>query len=232
MTFPGNEIHPTVIIEGDVRMGTGNRLLPYTMLVGPIELGDDNVIGPHVTIGSDPADRRTLADPASKLVRIGSRNVIRESSAIQKPLHTNLTSVGDDTYLMQAANVSHDSSIGDGAVLSAAVCLAGTSTILRGANLGMGVAVHQRTVVGHGCMVAANAPVVRSVPPGVKYIPGKELRPNPVGLGRAGFDEATVAEVVAFSIEGTIPTSAAARAVCEEWQAAVEATGRGANGPH
>ena len=53
-----NEIHPTVIITGEVKFGTGNKILPNTIIIGPTEIGDNNIIGPNVVIGSPGQDTR------------------------------------------------------------------------------------------------------------------------------------------------------------------------------
>jgi len=47
-----NRIHPTAIVDGDVRMGSGNVVGPYTVLIGPLALGDENRLGPHAVIGT------------------------------------------------------------------------------------------------------------------------------------------------------------------------------------
>ena len=50
--------------------------------------------------------------------------------------------------------------------------------MLRGANVGICVAAHQFTTIGQYAMIAANATVVKDVPPLAKFIPGKELGMN------------------------------------------------------
>jgi len=39
-----NIIHPTAILEGEIRMGRGNRIGPNVVLKGNIEIGDHNSI--------------------------------------------------------------------------------------------------------------------------------------------------------------------------------------------
>ena len=52
-----NEIHPTAVIEGDVRFGTGNIMGPNVVVYGPATIGDDNWIGAGVVIGAPPEVR-------------------------------------------------------------------------------------------------------------------------------------------------------------------------------
>ena len=53
-----NNIHPSVIIEGDVKLGNNNKILPNCVIYGPVEIGDDNIIGPNVVIGTPGQDTR------------------------------------------------------------------------------------------------------------------------------------------------------------------------------
>src|SRR5688500_18965055 len=52
-----NNIHPTAILEGNIRMGFRNTIGPHVVLRGNISMGDDNVLNTgvcfenNVTIG-------------------------------------------------------------------------------------------------------------------------------------------------------------------------------------
>jgi UDP-N-acetylglucosamine acyltransferase len=217
--FDGNEIHPTAVIGDEVTMGTGNRILPYTVIYGPTEIGDDNVIGPHTVIGTPGQDKHHPHDPSTKRVVIGDRNVIREFTAVQKPVYRDFTRVGNDVYLMQSVHIPHDAQIGDDVVITPMVALAGVATVQRGTNLGMGSSVHQYSTIGAYSMVATGAAVVKDLRPFSLFIPGKRLKVNRQGIIRNGFADIE-AEITAYVLEGAAPTSPDLVAVVDAYEAA------------
>ena len=104
-----NNIDPTVVIRGKVEMGTGNEILPYSVLIGPLTIGDNNYIGPHVTIGTPGEDTRNPRYDSSECrIEIGSDNIIREYTAIQKPGYRDVTRLGNKCFLMNGTHVAHD----------------------------------------------------------------------------------------------------------------------------
>ena len=216
-SFPGNEIHPTAVIEGDVRMGVGNRILPYTIIYGPTEIGDHNVLGPLTVIGTPGQDVHHEHDPSRKRIRIGSRTIIREFTAVQKPVYRDLTVIGSGVYLMQSVHIPHDAVVGDDVVITPMVALAGVTTIQRGTNLGMGSSVHQYSTIGAYSMVATGAPVVKDLPPFSLLIPGKPLGVNRQGIRRNGFSDIED-EIDAFLLEGRPPSSTRLVELVEEWE--------------
>lgn len=201
-----NLIHPTTVIDGDVTLGSGNTILPYTVITGPVEIGDDNIIGPQVVIGSPCADRKHIhADHSTRPIRIGSRNVIREFTAVQKPWYCDHTVIEDDTYLMQGLHIAHDVVIERGVAVTASVSFGGRAIVMEGANLGLGTSVHQRNVVGPYSMIAMNAAITKHVRPFSKVIPGKALGVN-LRFVRQVFPDYE-REIVAYVLDGERPTS-------------------------
>jgi UDP-N-acetylglucosamine acyltransferase len=166
-----NEIHKTVIIEGDVTIGINNKILPYTILTGPLIIGNNNIIGPNVIIGSPGADTRNPRyDSSNKLITIGDNNIIREFTAIQKPAYEELTSIGNNVFLMQGVHIQHDAIISDNVTITSAVALAGIVRILEGATISMGATIHQRSLIGHYSIVGMGAPVLKNVKPFSRYV--------------------------------------------------------------
>ncbi|MDX5478879.1 MAG: hypothetical protein LPJ98_10520, partial [Cyclobacteriaceae bacterium] len=126
-----NKIHPTVIFEGDVKIGENNEILPYTVLYGPLEIGDNNWIGPQVVIGTPGEDTKNPRHDASKnFIKIGNNNIIREHVAVQKPCYGEITLIGNDTFLMHGAHVPHDAILYDGVTLAPNVVVGGISQLL------------------------------------------------------------------------------------------------------
>ncbi len=223
-----NDIHPTVIIEGDVTLGDNNRILPYTVLTGPLEIGDDNIIGPHTVIGSPGQDTRNPRYESDHLpIKIGSGNIIREFTAIQKPAYEDLTEIGSNVFLMQSVHIPHDARIGDDVVITPMVSLAGLAKILPGANIGMGATIHQRCVVGAGSLVATGAAVTKNVRPYSIYIPNQPLRLNEYALEKFELT-AFRDEAEAYVLRGEIPEVASPiRDALLAFESLHEASGRG-----
>lgn len=222
----GNEIHPTVIIEGDVELGEGNKILPYTTLTGPLKIGDDNIIGPHVVIGSPGQDTRNPRyDCSDKRVEIGDHNIIREFTAIQKPAYEDVTRLGDHIFLMQSVHIPHDAQLEDHVVITPMVVLAGITRILEGATLAIGSTVHQYGVVGQYSILAMGAAATRNILPFSKFIPGKPPTVNTYALKKNGLIE-HLEEIRAY-VEGAVaPTTPRVKAIVDHFEALHLASGR------
>jgi UDP-N-acetylglucosamine acyltransferase len=200
-------IDPTAKIIGEVRMGRNNQILPYTILIGPLTIGDNNIIGPHVVIGSPGQDTRNPRyDSTEKPIAIGSGNIIREFTAIQKPCYEEITRLGSNIYLMQSVHIPHDAVLEDNVVITPMVVLAGIVTIMEGANLAMGCSVHQRTIVGPYSIAAQGAALVKNVKPFSRHIPGKQISVNQYAIDKYGFTEFTD-EITAYVLHNQIPKS-------------------------
>ena len=187
-----NIIHDTAVIGVNVELGEGNEILPYTVISGPISIGDNNIIGPHVVLGSPGQDTRNPRyDSSHARIRIGSNNIIREFTAVQKPCYEEVTELGNGVFLMQGVHIPHDALVEDGVVITPTCVLAGMVKILRFATLGLGVKIHQHCVVGQYSMVAMGACLTRNVRPFTIHVPGKESSLNLYALEKFGLMEFT-----------------------------------------
>ena len=202
-----NEIHSTVIIDSRVSLGTGNKILPYTILQGPLEIGCDNIIGPHVVIGSPGQDTRNPRyDSSNKKIFIGSNNIIREFTAIQKPVYEDITSLGSNIYLMQSVHIPHDAILEDNVVITPMASIAGIVRLLEGCNVGLGVQIHQRSVVGQFAIVGMGATVLKNVKPFSRFVPRSPLSVNIYAIQKFGFTEYTD-EISKYVLEKIEPHS-------------------------
>lgn len=202
-----NNIHSTVIIEGDVKLGNNNTILPNCVIYGPTEIGDNNIIGPNVVIGTPGQDTRNrYYDSSNCKIKIGSRNIIREFTAIQKPCYEDITLVGDDVYIMQSVHIPHDAHLYDKVVVTPMTVLAGLAKVLDGANLAIGCTLNQRTTIGQYSIAAAGAVVMKNIKPFSRYIPGKPISVNKYAIEKYGFC-AYSDEIAAYVLEDIMPTS-------------------------
>lgn len=223
----GNVIHPTALLEGDVRMGARNVIHPYCVLTGPLEIGDDNVIGPLTVIGSPGQNTRDRHyDSTRSKVVIGSGNIIREHVAIQKPYSTEMTFVGDNTYLMHNVHIPHDATIQSDAVIAPGVVLAGQVTVMRGANIAVGCSVHQHGVVGPYAIAGMGSVVVKNIKPFSRYVPDQPVSVNQYAIAKFGWQK-QMEEIVDYVLNDTVPLSSALIGIVEDYNHRHISSGRG-----
>lgn len=210
-----NHIHPTAVIGARVELGAGNVIGPYAVLVGDVVMGDENWVGPFAAIGT-PSEIRgaphgvVWADDASGgPVRIGDRNVLRESIAIHGGSQ-GTTLLGDDCFLMNKTYVAHDCQLADGVTMAAGVVVGGHTHVGAGANLGLNAAVHQHSLIGPGVMLGMGSIVRRPVPPhALAYgCPARVEGVNRVGMQRAGLEAAAIEVLADLYADGTVPEGA------------------------
>jgi UDP-N-acetylglucosamine acyltransferase len=222
-----NRIHPTAHVEGDVELGDGNVVGPFAVLIGPIALGDDNVIGPHACLGTPAAEiwRRREEAPGKRVV-LGSRCVVREHAAVQKPIYGDETRLGDDVYVMHGVDVAHDAQLGDGAICAANAALAGVARLCERAYVAIGATVHQHTVIGHYAIVGASAAATRDVRPFTRHVPGRPPTLNAYAIERYGFEDDRD-DIERYVAEGRPPRGERIGAMVAEYEELHAASGRG-----
>lgn len=221
-----NKIHSTAVIEGDVELGEGNEIGPYSVLYGPLVIGDDNYIAPHVIIGTPGQDTRNPRyDSSRSRVEIGSRNIIREYTAIQKPCYRDVTKIGNDIFLMQSVHIPHDAILHDQVVVTPMVVFGGIVEVLRGANLGIGCSVHQYSVIGHYSIVGMGSSLIKNLPPFSKFVPGKPLSVNSYAINKYGFQH-LADEIEHYVMAGTVPISQELKQIVDEFNALSDKSGR------
>lgn len=221
-----NIIHPTAIIHGEVEIGEGNEIGPYSVLYGPLKIGSGNWIGPHVTIGTPGQDTRNPRyDSSQSCIEIGSENIIREYTAIQKPCYRDITKIGNRVFLMQSVHVPHDAIIQDDVVITPMVVMGGIVRVLAGANLAVGCSVHQYSIIGHYSIVAMGAALTKNLRPFSKYVPGREISVNEYAVKKYGFSDVSD-QISAYLLEGARPTDMRLLKIVNEFETLSAESGR------
>jgi UDP-N-acetylglucosamine acyltransferase len=191
----GNVLGNSVVIGPDVAIGDDNEIQDGVVIRGPAVIGSDNRIASGTVIGGDSrqrfdplARRETPTDAA--IVRIGSGCLVFELVTIHRAM-VRETVIGDGVAVGAHSHVAHDSVIGDNAILSVQVAIGGFSRIGQRANLGIGVRVLPRVVLGDFVFGAMSATLTRHVPPFARVmgVPAIGAGVNRVGLIRAGWPE-------------------------------------------
>lgn len=155
-------IHPTVVMEGDIKIGANTSIGPYCVIKGPLEIGENNQISGNVMLGIDPG-HKTM--PAKGRVLIGSNNVIREFSVVQRGIGELETTIQNNCYILPYTSIAHDSLIEDDVIIASKTALAGHCHVLRGAILGLGVLVKEMTTIGSYAFAAMGSVITKDVPP-------------------------------------------------------------------
>lgn len=163
-------------------------------------LGDGNVLEAFCSIGTEAEYK---GKHSQGTVIIGSNNKINEFVTIHAALEPEeATFIGSDCYIMTKSHIGHDAMIEDGVTLSSLSIVGGHSVVMRGANIGLAAAIHQKRVVGHYAMIGMNSTVVKSIPPMVIAMgsPAKVARANTIGLTRKGYGKDVIACVEDYAL--------------------------------
>lgn len=205
-------IHEQAIIEDGAVIGNNVTIGPWTYVAKDVEIGDDCVISSHVvingptkigkgnrifqfaSIGEDCQDLKFDGEPTELI--IGDYNTFRECCTIHRGTiqDNSLTQIGSHNLFMAYAHVAHDCMVGDHCIMANNASIAGHVHVGDHAIMGGMSGVHQFCHVGSHAFVAANAIVLKDVPPYV-MASGHPARPfglNSEGLKRRGFDKETI----------------------------------------
>jgi UDP-N-acetylglucosamine acyltransferase len=189
---PGVEVGPLCILDGKIRIGSRTRLIGHVTILGITELGADNVLHPGAVIGDEPQDLTYTG--VARSVKIGDRNVFRESATVHRGSeHGDVTVMGDDNFMMQNAHVAHDCRIGNSTIIAGGALLAGWVELGDRALVSGNCVVHQYTRIGRLAMMRGLSRTSRDVPPFCIMDGTHTLRGiNVVGLKRAGLSSKSI----------------------------------------
>ncbi|MCC6341964.1 MAG: acyl-ACP--UDP-N-acetylglucosamine O-acyltransferase [Bryobacterales bacterium] len=186
------------VIESDVVIGAFCRLEPYVYVKRWTEMGEGNEISAGAALGTDPLDKAFTGERS--YLRIGRGNKIREHYTISRGTKPeSATVVGDENYIMTSGHIAHNCIIGNQCVIASCALVAGYVEVEDQAFISGGVVIHQFSKIGRLAMVGGNTRVNSDLPPFLLYS-DFNVAPrgvNLVGLKRAGFEAAEIAEVKA-----------------------------------
>ena len=170
-----SSIHPTALISKNAQIGLNVKIGPFVQIKDNVQIYDNCVIGAYTSIGEEP---ETIGfNDISKGVIINKDTVIREHVIIHNGSNS-FTTIGSNCYISGHSYIAHDCEIGNHVTMNHGVLLSSFVKVMDYAVIGIGAAVHQRSTIGQYAMIAANAAVVKDVPPLGKFIPNKLLAIN------------------------------------------------------
>jgi UDP-N-acetylglucosamine acyltransferase len=207
-------IHPTAIIDPEVKLGADVSVGAYAIIEGPVRIGDrcviqshavikgqvtmgeDNLIGYGAVIGADPQDFAFRPEVQSE-VRIGRGNKIREYVTIHRGTSEgSATMVGNACFLMAGAHLGHNVAVEDHVIIANNALLGGYVQVGERVFIGGGSVFHQHIRVGRLAICQGGSAFSKDIPPytmmtGLNTVVGLNL----IGLRRAGHSAAQRAEI-------------------------------------
>lgn len=208
-------IHPTAIVHPGARLGRNVAVGAYSVIGEHVEIGDDSWIGPHVVItghtrigrenrifqfcsmGEVPQDKKYAGEPTGLV--IGDRNTIREFCTfnVGTAQDAGMTRLGDDNWMMAYVHLAHDCQVGNNTIFANNAQLAGHVQVGDHVIFGGFTGVHQFVRVGAHSFTAANAVLLRDLPPYVTAAgnPAEPRAINSEGLKRRGYSIEAIAAI-------------------------------------
>lgn len=206
----GNVFEENVHIEPGVIIGKNNYFSRNCTVRSNCIIGDNNYFMGNVIIGSSSREvfqgtHRNKCLTQQPMIEIGNDNVFEDNVVIQTSLEK-LTKIADHTYIGAFSIISHDVVIEENVIVSTHCSIGGYCIIMKQANLGMGVRVHQRSVVGSMAMIGAGCVVTGHITPfaTVVGVPAHFIKVNKVGLMRAGINEKDIIMIEEAFLHGSI----------------------------
>lgn len=186
-----SSIGPRVVCADDVQVGS------YAHLSGRTFVGRGTSIWQYCSIGAVPQDLKYRGED-TRLV-IGERNAIREyvNISIGTEGGGGITRIGDGNLLMVHVHIAHDCVIGNNCIFANNVNLAGHVQIGDNVVLGGTAGIHQFCRLGSYSMLTGGSLTGKDVPPFCRAhgTPARILGLNTIGLRRAGFADAALADI-------------------------------------
>ena len=190
-------IGPWSYIGQDVVIGDNCEINSHVVIKGPTTIGSHNRFFQFASIGEECQDLKYAGEPTELI--IGDHNVFRESCTVHRGTiqDNSLTKIGSHNLLMAYTHVAHDCVIGDHCILANNASIAGHVHLGNHVILGGMTGVHQFCHIGDHSFVAANALILKDVPPYVMASgqPAKPFGLNSEGLKRRGFDKNTILNI-------------------------------------
>lgn len=174
-----NFIHPTAVIDQDVKLGENNYIGPFCYLTGNLTIGNNNRFEAYCSVGTR-AEHVDYWNKDGKTV-ICDNGMFREHITINAGT-TTPTLINDNIIMLRGSHVAHDCIIEDNVTLSCNATLGGHVHVMKESNCGINSSVHQFQVIGSWSMIGMGCVVPKKseIRPGGVWVgnPAKFLREN------------------------------------------------------
>lgn len=209
------EIHPTAIVEPNVRLaddvaigphcvltseisiGPGCRLIGNAYINGPLRMGEGNIVYPFCCLGFAPQHAKYDPNEPGRGVEIGGHNTFREGVTVHRAfLDDGPTRIGDHNDFMTTSHVGHDSIVGNHVTMVTGAMLGGHTIIEDRVTIGGNTGIHQFVRVGRGAMLSGGTTLTKDLPPWF-MLTGFNIAGslNVIGMRRNGLSREEIANV-------------------------------------
>lgn len=191
------QIGPFCVLTGDITLGQGTQLISGVYLNGPLTVGERCIFHPGSCVGFGPQDAKVKPGDITAGVVIGDDCLFREHASVHAASNDHTpTTIGDRTFFMANAHAGHDVQVGNDVVLVVNSGLGGFAEIQDRVILSGGTMVHQFGRVGRQAMTSGMTALTNDLPP---YFMALERNTvvglNLVGMRRSGMSREEIAAV-------------------------------------
>jgi UDP-N-acetylglucosamine acyltransferase len=176
-----NFIHPTAIIGDNVILGDNNYIGAYCIIGDPAEHKKFWEYEEYEDIDAKSNYLRMITKKRIKKgkVVIGNNNIITGLVTIDAGT-SDITTIGDNCFIMKHAHIGHDCLIYSNVTISCGAKIGGHSIIKEYSNIGLNAVLHQFTKIERGCMIGASAFIKGETQEFIKYagVPAKKIGIN------------------------------------------------------
>lgn len=184
----GVSVGPYAVIEEDVIIGAETRICSHAVIKPCVRIGKNCTIAEHAVLGGLPQDTRFAGERS--FLEISDEVTIREFATLHRATgEGETTKVGNGSYVMAYAHVSHNCKLGGQVTLANGVQLAGHVEVGKDSFIGGSSGVHQFVRIGRLAMLGAHSYLTQDLPPFLlgSGHPFRIVGINRKGLERAGF---------------------------------------------
>ena len=194
------QIGPYCVVGPNVRIGKGTVVHDHVTMSGKLTIGDNNEFFSHSSIGAPPQDLKYKGEDTE--VIIGNGNTFREFVSIHRGTKKDkeVTSIGDENFMMAYVHVGHDVTIGSNCVVANSTNFAGHVNVGSRVIIGGGTNISQFVSLGEGAYIGGATAIDRDIPIFcTAYGNRVKLKGiNIIGMRRQGYPKQVITEVVDF----------------------------------
>ena len=182
-------VGPYSLIGEDVELGEDCEVMSHCVLEGNTRMGSGNRIFPYASIGLAPQDLKYRGEPTR--VEIGDGNTIREFVTIHRGTEAGdgITAIGSHNLLMAYVHIAHNCRVGNHVIMANGASLAGHVEIQDHASVGAFCGIHQFCRIGAYSFLGSYSVMNQDILPYSKTSaprPLSVLGANRLGLERRG----------------------------------------------
>ena len=182
-------VGPYSLIGKNVELGEDCEVMSHCVLEGNTRMGSGNRIFPYASIGLAPQDLKYRGEPTR--VESGDGNTIREFVTIHRGTEEGdgITAIGSHNLLMAYVHIAHNCRVGNHVIMANGASLAGHVEIQDHASVGAFCGIHQFCRIGAYSFLGSYSVVNQDILPYSKTSaprPLSVLGANRLGLERRG----------------------------------------------